>query len=236
MDDKKKLSVLDWADDVIKDYIEFEEIAAAEDPQFERIYDLIAKWNNNFFPKSADRDGIALFEQLLDITPRPNEDLEIRRYRVIAKLNAKLPYTEIQLRRILGGILGYDGFTLTVKDLVLTISLAERNNNKLQIILELLKEIVPMNILIILHQLIMKHMDIYFGGYLKVGNRVRISPRVQESVQKDGIVFYGGYVKVGNRVKISPSRPKEVLNEGTVYSSGYLRIGNTVRINPKINE
>lgn len=201
----KKLSVLDWADDVLKDYIEFEEIAAAEDPQFEKLYELISKWNNNFYPKTADKDGIALFEQLLNITPLPNEDLEDRRYRVIAKLNAKLPYTEVQLRRILGGILGYDGFSLTVKDLILTVSLAEENNNKIQIIFELLKEIVPMNILIVIHQFILKRFKVSYGGCVKVGNRVRISPYRQEEVQEEGIIYSGGYIRIGNTIRIKPN-------------------------------
>lgn len=202
---KNKISVLDWADDVLKDYIEYEEIAAAEDPEFERLYKLLDKWNKNFFPKTADEDGITLFEQLLNITPLPNEDLEDRRYRVIAKLNAKLPYTEVQLRRILGGILGYDGFSLTVKDLILTISLAEENNNKIQIIFELLKEIVPMNILIVIHQFILKRFKISYGGCVKVGNRVRIAPYRQEEVQEEGVIYSGGYIKIGNTIRIKPN-------------------------------
>lgn len=201
----KELSVLDWADDVLKDYVEYEEIAAAEDPQFKKLYEFIAEWNNNIYPKTANEKGISLFEQLLNITPLPNEDLEDRRYRVIAKLNAKLPYTEIQLRRILGGILGYDGFTLTVKDLILTLSLAERNNNKIQIIFELLKEIVPVNILIVIHQFIKKRLQISVGGCVKVGNRVRISPYRQEEVQEEGIIYSGGYIRIGNTIRIKPN-------------------------------
>lgn len=202
--ESNKLSILDWMDDIVKDYEEYEALAEAEDPQFEKLYEILRKWNKNVYPKQADEDGIALFEQLLNITPIPNEDLEDRRYRVIAKLNAKLPYTEVQLRRILGGILGYDGYTLTIKDLILTLSLAENNNNKIQIIYELLKEIVPMNIFLVLHQFVQKRVGTYTGGYVKIGNTVKISPYSVDSIEETSDIYLGGYIKIGIRIRINP--------------------------------
>lgn len=200
-----KPSVLDWLDDVLKDYIEFEEIASAIDPEFTRLYQLLDRWNKNIFPKEANEEGIEKFEELLNITPQITDTLDDRRYRIIAKLNAKLPYTEVQLRRILGGILGYDGFTLTVKDLILTISLAEDNNSKLNIIIELLKEIVPMNILIKIHQFILEKLGVYYAGCVKVGNTVRIAPYVQDEVKEEGVAYLGGLIKIGNTIRIKPN-------------------------------
>lgn len=200
-----KLSILDWMDDILKEYLEYEEIAAAEDPQFFKLYAAINKWNKNNFAHEADEEGLAKFEQLLGIVPHKTESLEDRRARVIAKLNTRLPYTEIQLRRLLGGILGYDGFTLTVKDLILTLSLAEGNNSRLQIILDILGEIVPMNILIVIHQLITKRIDVYFGGIVRVGNRLRIHPFYVSEIMNNGSIYYGGCVKIGNTIRIKPN-------------------------------
>lgn len=199
-----RISILDWMDDILKEYLEYERYAEAVDPQFIKLYQLLAKWNNNIYPQDADEDGIKRFEELLNIIPNPNETLEERRYRILVKLNTKLPYTEIQLRRLLGGVLGYDGFKLTVKDLILTISLAEGNNNKLQILLDLLGEIVPMNILIVIHQLVKKHLGFYYGGCVKVGNSVRIKPYMPGEVKEQAIIRTSGYVKVGKRIRIKP--------------------------------
>lgn len=216
---KNKLSVLDWMDDILKDYLEYEEIAAAEDPQFEKLYDLVARWNKNIFPKQAYEEGIEKFEELLNITPYPEDTLEDRRYRVIAKLNAKLPYTEVQLRRILGGILGYEGFTLTVKDLILTLSLAEENNNKVRIIYELLKEIIPMNILIKLNQFINQRLELRLITFNKIGNRIKIYPVGAETVNAEAIVGVCTYTRFTDRIQIYPERSLEA--EGNTYTQVY---------------
>ncbi len=199
-----KPSILDWMDDILKEYTEYEEIAAAIDPEFVKLHEYIDQWNKNIYPKEANEDGIAKFEELLNITPAQTDTLEERRYRVIAKLNAKLPYSEIQLRRILGGVLGYDGFTLEVKDLVLTISLAEASNTKLNIIVELLREIVPMNILLVIHQLITNKVAAYTGAILGVGMQLTILPIIEHDLENSVTTYSTSGIVIGNKIHVMP--------------------------------
>ncbi len=197
-------SILDWMDDILKEYVEYEEIAAAIDPEFVKLHEYIDQWNKNVYPKEANEEGIAKFEELLNITPAHRDTLEERRYRVIAKLNAKLPYSEIQLRRILGGILGYDGFTLTVEDLILTISLAEANNTKLDILVELLREIVPMNILLVIHQLITSRVTAYSCTVMGMGLQITILPVIEHDLDPEGETYTASGIVIGNKINIKP--------------------------------
>ena len=62
-----------------------------------------------------------------------------------------------------------------------------------------------MNILIVIHQFILKRLKVSYGGCVKVGNRVRISPYRQEEVQEEGIIYSGGYIRIGNTIRIKPN-------------------------------
>lgn len=197
-------SILDWYDDIMKEYKEFEEIARGVDPEFFGLFEAINEYNNYIYPLEAVEDGIKHWEDLLGLKVNRNDTLEERRFRVVSKLNMRLPYTEIQLRRILGKLLGYDGFSLSVEGLILTMSLAERNNSKVQVIYEMLNEIVPMNVLIELYQLVKRYATAYSGGYIIIGETVRIMPWMVEEINCSSTAYAGGYTFINNKVRIEP--------------------------------
>lgn len=95
---------------VLEDIEEFIEITKVENENFNRArIDLLALFKMRFV-HDADEGGIARWEKMLKIKRRSTDDLELRRIRVLAKLNNKLPYTWRTLKRLLTSFYGEDRF------------------------------------------------------------------------------------------------------------------------------
>ena len=133
---------------------EVEEIQKAVQPELdgvreylERIFtesnlDLMTVW------------GIERWERVLGISPPVYMTLEDRRFAIKAMLNSQTPYTDYQVRRILNGLIGEEGYTLTryleAGDQILHLQLKIANKNLYEIIYETLDRIVSAELLFIL--------------------------------------------------------------------------------------
>lgn len=100
--------------DVIKDFREFVALASAENPEMSDLWSEIENTMNNQFIQDSDEVGIKKFEKLVDITSYASDTLAERKFRVMAKWNANLPYTERRLIEMLDKLCGVDGYTLTI--------------------------------------------------------------------------------------------------------------------------
>lgn len=216
--------------DILKDFYEYQELMKAQDPEFELIDDLLLKWRENLFPKTADKDGIKFFEDLLNITPLPGDTLEVRRYRVLVKLNTRLPYTEIQLRRMLAAICGWDGFTLTVADLTLLLSLTEQSGSKIRVIYEMLREVVPMNILIEIHQLLNSYGVLYSAAATGMGVTLVLLPWQSGELKGNSGVYSAAAYRLGTALTLFPVSGKGIDEYITVAAPGVIRVGTRLEI------
>lgn len=121
-------------------------LCLAENPEFDLMDELRLKWEANRFPLEADADGLRAWEGVLDLYPKDGDSLEDRRDRVVAKLNSRVPYTEIQLRRMLAAIVGWDNFELQILGFELYLWVAFRSDVNLQLLYDILIEVVPEHI------------------------------------------------------------------------------------------
>lgn len=99
--------------DVIKEYKEFQELAGAEDPEIEALWQTIDNLLDDQFIETAKETGIARREKMLGISPFADDDLESRRFRIQAKWIDKLPYTYPALINKLNNLCGVDGYVMT---------------------------------------------------------------------------------------------------------------------------
>lgn len=168
--------ILKYMPFVLADIEEFQQITRAENPEFDTTKTLQEKWLNNRFVKSADKEGIEAFEELLKLKPLASDTLEDRRVRILAKLNERLPYTEIRLKRMLAAICGWDGYELTIEDLVLTVYLALESSSQVATIFDLLNRVVPMNVLLRIVQLLETYCNVSIASASRVMVDLTISP------------------------------------------------------------
>lgn len=169
-------NLIKYLPDIYKEFYDYQKMFEAENPEFDLFYQASDKVDNNFFPQTADGKGLGYFEDLLDITPLPTDSLEDRRYRVIARLNQRFPYTEIQLRRMLAELLGWDGYTLTIEDLHAIVNLTEGNNAKLKSLREMLQDVIPMNMIIDVERVVERMQHIRLYSWLEQDATIEILP------------------------------------------------------------
>lgn len=223
-------NLIEYLPDILRDFYEYQELFKAENPEFDTVDDSLLKWRDNLFPKTADMDGIKFFEEMLEIEPVPGDTLEVRRYRVIAKLNSRLPYTEIQLRRMMAAVCGWDGFSLTVSDLVVLVSLSEQNGDKIRVIYDMLRETIPMNLLIEIHQLLNSYGILYSGAASQFGVTLVLLPWQNKELEREMGICSGATTRVGTTLMVFPKNGNDINGLLRIAAPGVIRTGTQLTI------
>lgn len=144
---RDNIDILDYLPDVIKDVTEYQEIANAENPTINSLWENHRKTFNNQFINTLDEQGCTRWEKMLDITPKGTATVEDRRLAILARINASLPYTYRQLENFLRNICA-DDYTMTLdnENYTLTVLLSLSRQNQFDEVSNLLARVIPANI------------------------------------------------------------------------------------------
>jgi hypothetical protein len=93
---------------LVKDY---EALGAAVDPEINALLAAQERLEKNRIYLEADDPTITRWEKILKIIPGVTDDLELRSFRVAARLGSQQPYTERQMHKALEALVGRDGYT-----------------------------------------------------------------------------------------------------------------------------
>lgn len=185
--------ILKYLPDIYKEFYEYRKTADAINPEFDLVRSNTKVVQENFFPNTADKSAIERWEELLDITPLPAQTLEDRRKQVITKLNYKLPYTEIQLRKMLASILGWENFKLIIDGLQARLYVYDDNLTNIESSYRLFWDIIPMNMETEIGQYFnIPDVGLYFGAVANTGAQLNILPKQEELIKPQ--------FKIGSRV------------------------------------
>lgn len=77
----------------LQDLIEFDQIAGAEQPEFEKAVQDVQSAPNDFFMVSLSEYGCRRWETILGLSAAPDDTVEERRERILIKYLDQLPYT-----------------------------------------------------------------------------------------------------------------------------------------------
>lgn len=146
--DRLNIDILDYLPDIIKDVTEYQEIANAENPTINSLWENHRKTFNNQFINTLDEQGCARWEKMLDITPKGTATVEDRRLAILARINVSLPYTYRQLENFLKNICG-NGYTINLDSAhyKLTVLLNLNRKNQFDEVENLLAKVIPANIM-----------------------------------------------------------------------------------------
>lgn len=131
----------------INDFEEIIEICKAENTNFNHVRIDLLKLFRMRFIHETDEGGIARWEKLLKLKRRPSDTLEVRRMRVLAKINNKLPYTWRSIQQMLNSMIGVNNYQLNLDpqkyeiELLLPIDIGQYRE-----VFEILEPMIPMNI------------------------------------------------------------------------------------------
>lgn len=131
---------------IVKGIGEFQQIAEAENPEFNELTGCLTRLLNDSFVKDATEYGVKRWESILNIIPNPGETLDDRKVKILGLLNMTLPYTYKMLDGVVASIL--DDYTMYIRGYTLTLETVFKSDNEYRDINSLFEQVVPKNLMI----------------------------------------------------------------------------------------
>ena len=98
----------------LQELIEFQQIANAEQPEFEKAVSDVKSAADDFFLVSLSEYGCGRWEKILGLSVEPGDTLQDRRDRILIKYLDQLPYTYRTLLKYLATV--SEDFTVTLNE------------------------------------------------------------------------------------------------------------------------
>ena len=157
---RKKLQ--DYLPPILLKTYEFPLLCDTEQPEIDRLHDAADAVLDAQFISTAGETAIARYEKIFGITPMDTDTLAERRFKVLAKINAQLPFLVRRLRQQLETLCGADGYKLELDGgrYTLTVKVALTAKRNQQAVEELLADIVPANMVCTTSLLYNQHADL----------------------------------------------------------------------------
>lgn len=155
----RQVNVLDYLPPVVAETDEFKAIAQAENPELNNLWAEHETVLDDQFIATMDEQSCSRWEKMLNITPLGTDTLADRRFRILAYINADIPYTYKQLEIMLSNLCGADGYTMQLQNALykLVVRVALSASKQYSEVEKLLKRTVPANMLIDLALLYNQH-------------------------------------------------------------------------------
>lgn len=180
--ERENIDLKDYWPLVTKKILEFEKIADAENPEINNLWAAHKKVLDNQFIKTLTEEGCARWENILNIVPMGTDTLEDRRFRILARINADLPFTFRQLENMLYALCG-DDYTceLVNNEYKLVVRLALGIRRQYDEVSSLLKKVVPANLLI--------DLDLLWNQYLLLEPFIHedLEPYTHEELREENL-------------------------------------------------
>ena len=146
---EREISVASYWPPFFHEYQELMQIAISQDIELQECLKVMESIHHNNYAYTADIVGLARFEKLLGIIVPENATLEDRRIAIIARLNVRMPYTKRVLKRFLDNLVGTDGYTMSIDyaNHKVTIKIELKRRNQVNAVNELLRKVLPANML-----------------------------------------------------------------------------------------
>lgn len=134
---------------IVKNTVEFGQIAAAENPEFNRLAKCIYQVLQESFVHDATEYGVKRWESILGINPASGATLDDRKATILTYLSVKVPYTWRVLKQMLVPILGgEDKFVMEYlnDEAKLVLHTDRLNDAMLATVSDLLERVLPQNV------------------------------------------------------------------------------------------
>lgn len=157
---RKKLQ--DYLPPILLKTYEFPLLCDTEQPEIDRLRDAADAVLDAQFLSTAGEYAIQRYEKIFGVVPQDTDTLDERRFKVLAKINAQLPFSVRRLRQQLETLCGEDGYKLELDGdrYTLTVKVALTAKRNQQAVEELLADIVPANMVCTTSLLYNQHADL----------------------------------------------------------------------------
>ncbi|WP_324824980.1 putative phage tail protein [Sinanaerobacter sp. ZZT-01] len=146
----RKIKLVNYLPQIMGEILEFKELTEAETTEMVKLYHAIQLVADDQYVESATENGVKRWESILKILPKGTDLLEERKFRIVTRLNEKLPYSYRMLLQQLETICGKSGYTVELKEdeykLIVKVALTVKSN--FDDVDLLLHRVVPANLVI----------------------------------------------------------------------------------------
>ncbi|MCC0752941.1 DUF2313 domain-containing protein, partial [Clostridioides sp. ZZV13-5731] len=112
----KEINLIDYLPQILQDKEEYIKVFNADNKEIKILYEKLNDLSSDQFLEDLTPNGIKRWEKIMSITPKSNETLEDRRFRIFSRYISKLPYSERFLRNWLDSIVGEGNYELTINN------------------------------------------------------------------------------------------------------------------------
>ncbi len=152
----------DYLPEVLKEVRELKAIVNTEEPEVSDLWEALEAALSDQFVSDTSEEGLKRYEKILKIIPKATDNIDERRFRVLARFNEQLPYTFRTLEERLRILCGEEGYSMTLKaeDYTLKVRIKLFAESSFDTVESLLNRIVPANLVIDLSLLYNTHREL----------------------------------------------------------------------------
>ena len=148
--------LVDYIPAVLRDMLS--PVAAAQQTEVEILWQACDATLDDQFLSTATQNGVQRWENILDITPKGTDTLDIRRFRIQTRLNEQLPYTWNRLCQSLTALCGQGEYTISMTGpFALSVRLALTSKKKLSDADAMVARMAPANLVLVVDLLYNPH-------------------------------------------------------------------------------
>lgn len=178
---------------------EFQKIAEVEDPEFNAAWGCAEDVFSDEFIESLTANGCKRWESILKLHPLNSDTLEVRRKRILVKINTVVPYTHRSFQNILNAIYGVGKakISLNYNNYEFWLDLAASILPKSAELRSLSREIIPANLTINVSNTQTAKLNLYTGAVIQLYKHTTLRPSSNFTVSGYPVAnsAFGGGVK-----------------------------------------
>lgn len=232
--------LLDYLPLQLQEIREYRGILDALQDQFEKLDRQIDYVLKESVIMTAEDYGLGRWETMLKITPKKSDTVEERRFRILSKLMAKLPYTYRQLENLLDELCGPGNYMIDLDPdaYVLEVSLWAESSSNYLAMCALLERIVPANLFLNTGIYGIMTGDSYVGGAAAFGDETTLLPNIKDQTfEIPGPAYAAGGLALGQEILIYPDIKDGSIQQITgIPTGGTLVLGQEMNIMPEMVE
>lgn len=146
----REVDILSYLPPILHEIREIVEIANVENSSLESVWQAIEDALNNQFILTANEEGLARYEKMLEMKVPGTDDVETRRFRLLTRFNEQPPYTNKITKKLLDTLLGeghYD-YIRDAANKTLTVKLELTVKGQFDAVVALLERVTPQNMVL----------------------------------------------------------------------------------------
>ena len=160
--------------DFVSGIREFQELDKTLTPELDELNHIIQQIQQNQFVETANHEGLSYYERMLKI--KPDKDMEVRRFNILAKFNATIPFTMRWLENSLNSTIGKGSYLLDLDHVnyTLTISIMKHKECLINHLRQEFEDKLPAHLILSIYILNPIDLSHYVGTYIQTSDTIEI--------------------------------------------------------------